>query len=310
LVLAAAASAAAPPPRLSFRVFSATGLPLSGVTWTGSAFVYTTETIGEVATSGTSGSPLTHLATLPHEVEEVRCAPSPGAHGFAAGSVFCHDPRGGIWQLRPDGTTTAFATLPETGPQDGTLVFDTHGAFGYALLVSTGGSQLDGGNVYALDAGGSIRKLGAYPGPGGADNIELAPARFGSASSQLLLAIDQTAMPVSTYGALLAMRPDGSVRRLLTFPEGLNPIVAVGRAVAPRGAATAGLYVADTNSKNVYLAPAAQLRRSAGSVLVGTEMTAHIWLVSPVGAGFRSVRLRTNLGGGPRWNLEGAAWVG
>ncbi len=68
-------------------------------------------------------------------------------------------------------------------------MFDTHGAFGYALLVSTGGSQLNGGNVYALDAGGSIRKLGAYPGPGGADNIELASARFGVQKNVLQLKV-------------------------------------------------------------------------------------------------------------------------
>jgi hypothetical protein len=308
---ATAGSAATPaPPTLSFRVFSHTNLPLSDVTWTGSRFVYTTETIGEIAESDASGSPVSHLATLPKEVEEVRCLPSPGAHGFPAGELYCHAPRGTIWRIDADGAMHVLATLPETAQQDGTIAFDRRGGFGYALLASTGGSQTNGGTVYALDASGTVRKIGAYSGPGGADNIELAPAGFGSAANELLLAIDQTGTPVSTYGALLAMKPDGTVRRLATFPDGLNPIVAIGRPDAPLGSATPGLYVADTNSKNVLFAPASQLSRFAGSVLVGAEMTAHMWIVSPAGPGFRSVRVRHNLRGGPKWNLEGAAWVG
>jgi hypothetical protein len=308
--LAAPAVGTARAPLLSFAVFSRTGLPLSDVAWTGSSFVYTTETIGEVSISGPSGAPLSHLATLPHEVEEVRCAPSPGSHGFPAGAIFCHDPRGTIWRIGADGTTSAFATLPETAQQDGTLAFDTQGGFGFELLAASGGSQSNGGTVYGIRSDGTIRKIGAYPGPGGADNIELAPARFGSASNQLLLAIDKTGTPVSTYGALLAMKPDGSVRRLLTFPDGLNPIVAIGRADAPRGAAAPGLYLADTNSKNVLVAAGSQLRRYAGSVLVAAETTAHAWIVSPSGSRFHAVRLRTNLRGGPKWNLEGGCWVG
>jgi hypothetical protein len=301
----AAASATPAPPTLSFRVFSHTNLPLSDVTWTGSRFLYATETIGALAVSGPTGSPIAPLATIPQEVEEVRCAPSPGAHGFAAGDVYCHAPRGTIWRIGADGSTHVLATLPETQQQDGTLAFDTHGSFGFALLVSSGGSGGDGGNVYALDAAGSVRTIGAYPGPGGADGIELASSRFGSAANDLLIAIDGTA-----YGAVLAMKPDGSVRRLVALPEGLNPIVAIGRRDAPRGAAGAGLYLADTKSTNVFRASAAQLTRYAGSVLVGTETTARLWIIRPSGAGFRAVPVRHNLGGGTTWNLEGGSWVG
>lgn len=308
-VAAAGVLAAPAPPVLSFRVFSHTNLPLSDVTWTGSRFLYATETIGELAVSGPTGSPIAPLATIPQEVEEVRCVPSPGAHGFAAGDVYCHAPRGTIWRIGADGSTHVFATLPETQQQDGTLAFDRQGGFGFAMLVATGGSGSDGGNVYALDAAGSIRTLGAYPGPGGADGIELAPSRFGSAANDLLLAIDSTGNP-STYGAVLAMKPDGSVRRLVALPEGINPIVAIGRADAPHGRATAGLYVADTKSTNVFRAPAAQLRRYAGSVMVGTETTARLWIVEPSGAGYRAVPVRHNLPGDAAWNLEGGSWVG
>jgi hypothetical protein len=106
------------------------------------------------------------------------------------------------------------------------------------------------------------------------------------------------------------MKPDGSVRRLVALPEGLNPIVAIGRDDAPRGKASAGLYLADTKSTNVFRAPAAQLRRYAGSVLVGTETTAHLWIIQPSGSDFLAVPVRHNLSGDAPWNLEGGCWVG
>ena len=83
-----------------------------------------------------------------------------------------------------------FATLPETDKQDGVMAFDTAGLYGYAMLVTTGGPNGDGGTVYALGPDASRRVVGTFPGPGGADNLELAPAQFGTASNQLLLAID------------------------------------------------------------------------------------------------------------------------
>src|SRR3954453_3724168 len=76
-----------PPPFLAFTVFSQTGLPLSDVTWTGDRFLYATETEGRFAISGVTGAPLTPFATIPGEIEEVRCRPAPGAHGWPAGVV-------------------------------------------------------------------------------------------------------------------------------------------------------------------------------------------------------------------------------
>ncbi len=179
-----------PPPFLTFTVFSQTGLPLSDITWTGDRFLYATETDGKFSVSGPTGSPLTPFATIPSEIEEVRCRPSPGAHGWPAGFVYCHAPHGVVYRLAPDGTTTVFATLPENDKQDGVIVFDTAGDYGYAMLVTTGGPHGDGGTVYALGAGREPARVGTFPGPGGADNLELAPAQFGTASNQLLIAID------------------------------------------------------------------------------------------------------------------------
>ncbi len=93
------------------------------------------------------------------------------------------------------------------------------------------------------------------------------------------------------------MRSNGAVRRLVSLPDGLNPIISIGRGDAPRGRAAPGVYLTDTFSTNVLYAPASQLRGHVGDVLVGGETTAHLWVVSPRGSGFRATRVRSNLRG-------------
>lgn len=301
-----------PPPLLTFTVFSQTGLPLSDITWTGQRFLYATETDGRFSVSGPTGSPLTPFATIPSEVEEVRCRPSPGAHGWPTGDiVYCHAPHGVIYRLEQDGAATVFATLPETDKQDGVIVFDTAGDYGWAMLVTTGGPAGDGGTVYAVGTDASLRRVGTFPGPGGADNLELAPAQFGTASNQLLIAIDHDSGGVGS-GRVLAMRPDGAVRTLVNFKEGLNPIAVIGRGDAPRGSAKPGFYVTDTSTTKVYFLPSSVLAtRYPNTVIVGTEKTAHFWLVRPTNTnGFAQLRLKGNLEEmSGTWNLEGAEWV-
>jgi len=300
-----------PPPSLTFSVFSQTGLPLSDVTWTGERFLYATETDGNFSVSGPTGSPVTPFATIPSEIEEVRCKPSPGTHGWPAGVVFCHAPHGVVYRLAADGTTSVFATLPETDKQDGVMVFDTAGLYGYAMLVTTGGPNGNGGTVFALGPDASRRVVGTFQGPGGADNLELAPAQYGSASNQLLIAIDYDNGAGQAAGRVLAMGPTGAVRTLVNFKEGLNPIAVVGRGDAPRGAASPGFYASDTNTKAVYFLPASVLARYPNSVIVGTEKTAHFWLVRAGNNGkFAQLRLKGNLETmSGTWNLEGAEWV-
>jgi hypothetical protein len=301
-----------PPPFLTFGVFSQTGLPLSDVTWTGERFLYATETEGRFSVSGPTGSPVTVFATIPSEVEEVRCRPSPGTHGWPAGGVvFCHAPHGVVYRLDADGSASVFATLPESGGQDGVIAFDGSGLYGYAMLVTTGGPNGDGGTVYALGPDAGRRVVGTFPGPGGADNLELAPAQFGSASNELLLAIDYDNGAGAGAGRVLAMSPAGVVRTLANFKEGLNPIAAVGRGDAPRGAARPGLYATDTTTATVYFLPASALARYPNTVIVGSEKTAHFWLVRAGNNGtFAQLRLRGNLEAmRSTWNLEGAEWV-
>jgi hypothetical protein len=299
-----------PPPFLTFTTFSQTGLPLSDITWTGDRFLYATETAGTFSTSGPTGSPLTPFATIPSEIEEVRCRPSPAAHGWPAGFVYCHAPHGVIYRLAPDGTTSVFATLPETDKQDGVMVFDTAGLYGYSMLVTTGGPNGDGGTVYALGPDAGQRVVGTFAGPGGADNLELAPAQFGTASNQLLLAIDYDNGAGAGAGRMLAMSPAGAVRTLVNFKEGLNPIAVIGRGDAPRGAAKPGFYATDTSSMNVYFLPASVLARYPNSVIVGAEKTAHFWLVRAGKTTFAQLRLHGNLEQmSGTWNLEGAEWV-
>ncbi len=304
--LAATVSVAAAPKRLVFTVFARTSLPLGDVVWTGERFVYVAERTGELDVSGPDGKHLTKLASVTREYEEVRCAVSPGAHGWPARQLFCHGPHGEIWQIGAAGSVLRFATLPATGLQDGSLAFDDVGRFGFALLACSGGSAEQGGTVYAIGPNGDIRTVGAYPHPGGADNIALAPARFGSAGGELLLAIDARARG----GRLLAMAPDGSVRVLARFAHGLNPIAVIAAGTTPQGRAAPGLYVSDTVTKKVYFAAAAQLSPYAGAVLVGAEKgLARFWVVRSGGRGFVATRVHTSLESRGTWNFEGATYV-
>ena len=250
---------------------------------------------------------------LPRQVEETRCVVALGGHGFAAGDLYCHAPDNTIYRLSATGQRVAvFAILPHAPRSDGALTFDTVGAFGHALLAATGrsgGASAPGGMVYAIDAAGRVRAIGRYHTPGGADAIAVAPARFGTASGQVLLAVD-----AGTSGALVAMDAHGRARTLLMLPDGPNPLVVLtpGR-TPPAGAARAGLYVADTRARAVYLAPAAALRPYTGAVLVGSELRGLFWVVRPRGGGFAARPLATTLTG-PRhtttkYNLEGAAYI-
>jgi hypothetical protein len=292
LALAAPAGTASAPQLFSFEVFAKTGLPLGDIVWRGERFLYVAERTGEIASSGPTGTALETFASLPAEYEEVRCARSPDDHGWTGGDLYCHGPHGEIWRVGADGSTTRFATLPETALQDGALTFDTGGGFGYALLAASGGSASKGGIVYAVEPGGSVRSVGAYPGPGGAENLALAPAWFGTASDQLLLAIDSR----GEGGRLLAMTPSGAVRTLATFQYGINPIAVIGHDSAPPGAARPGVYLTDTLSKTVYFLPASQLAPYAGAVLVGREKgRALFWIVRPAAKGFSRLRVHSNL---------------
>ena len=303
LLLVGAASAAAAPKPFTFSVFVATGLPLGDIVWTGEHFLYVAERTGEIAASGPAGDTLTTFASLPPEYEEMRCVSSPGNHGWSAGVVYCHGPHGKIWRVAADGSVSDFVALPDTSLQDGALAFDTAGSFGYALVAASGGSASQGGTVYAVAPNGDTHRVGPYPGPGGAENIEFAPAGFGSAAKQLLLAIDAR----NKGGRLLAMTPRGGVRMLVKLPQGINPIAVIEPGGTPHSAAAAGLYLTDTVTKDVYFLPAAQLAPYAGAVFVGGEKgLARLWLVEPTGHGFNAVRVHSNLDQHGNWNLEGA----
>jgi hypothetical protein len=305
-VVTMAASTSAP--TVHFRVFARTGLRLTDIVWTGRQFLYVDNTTNRVAAAGPSGMPLTPFAQMPRQVEETRCSPSPGAHGFATGDLYCHSPDNKIYRISPDGkTVTVFAVLPHSPRSDGALTFDTAGAFGYALIAATGRSGAAtpaGGSVFAIDPAGKVRRVGSYATPGGADEIAVAPPSFGSASGHLLLTVD-----AGTSGSLVAMDARGQARTLLTLPDGPNPLAVLEPGRTPRaGAAQAGLYVTDTLSRAVYFAPASELRPFAGDVVVGSEVRALFWVVRPRGSAFAAIRLPTNLKG-RKYNLEAAIYV-
>jgi hypothetical protein len=308
LSLGSAGASAAPQRGIQFSVFVHTEIPLGDVLWTGREFLYVTETLGEVWASDASGTNLRRFIALPREVEEMRCRPSPGAHGWRAGDIYCHSPGNLIYRVAPDGSSyTVFARLPETKRSDGAMAFDTVGTFGYALVAATGGSgEGPGGQVFAIRPNRRVRLVGRYRGPGGADNVAIAPRGFGNVGGSALLAIDYG----GHEGKLLALDRRGRVTTVARhLGDGLNPIAVIGGAGQPNGAPGAGLYVADTISTDVFFAAASQLRGYRGGVVVGTETAGNFWIVRPQGNRFQVIRLGTNLTA-PKYNFEGAAWVG
>jgi len=306
LVLAARSAGAAKPAPLAFRAFADTGRSLVDVLWTGRQFLYVENTTNAIYAAGPAGSPVAPFASLPPETEETRCRLARG-HGFAAG-IYCHTPGNVIYRVGLQGSPVeVFARLPDTATSDGALDFDTVGKFGYALIAATGrsgGPTPSGGTVYAVSANGAVRTIGAYDGPGGADELAVAPAKFGTGGGQIVLAVD----PGATAGTLVMMDSQGRTRTIARLPDGPNPIAVVtasrrGTVPIPRG-----LYVTDTFSHTVFLAPAAQLAPYVGSLVVGTESKASFWIVQPNGRGFRTFRVPATI---PltSFNLEGATYV-
>jgi hypothetical protein len=304
--LAAPSVAHAPGGGLHFQVLAHTGIGLADIAWTGDRILYVENTTNAVWSAPPVGKPLTPFASMPRQVEETRCRVSPGGHGWQRGLIFCHAPGNTIYRISADGrSVTAFAKLPETATSDGALAFDYAGAFGYGLVAATGRSgskDASGGNVYAIDKSGAVRRIGHYPGPGGADEVEIAPAGFGSAARSALLTVD-----AGPKGALVAMSPSGKATVIAHLPDGPNPIAAIVPS-AVRGGNHAGLYLTDTLSKNAYLAPWADARAYAGNVIVGSELKALFWVVRPRGRGYETASIPTTLRGG-KYNLEGMTYV-
>ena len=308
LAVAATGMLAASASPLQFRPFADTGIPLTDILWTGDRFLYLENTTNTVWAAGPAGAPLERFASMPREVEETRCRLSPGAHGFPRGEIFCHAPDNTIYRISADGSTVAvFAQLPDAAVSDGALAFDTTGQFGYALIAATGrsgGPTPAGGTVFAVSPTGNVRTVGTYAVPGGADELVVAPARFGSAAGNVVLAVD-----AGNQGTLVVMDPRGRTRTIARLPDGPNPIVVVRRS---QGSATAGarpgLYVVDTLSHQVLFAAAPQFASDVGHLIVGTELKGQFWVVQPRRRGFQTRRVATNLTS-TSFNLEGATYV-
>ncbi|MBV9363494.1 MAG: hypothetical protein JOY89_04605 [Solirubrobacterales bacterium] len=277
---------------------------LDSIVWTGRRFLYVQNTKNTVWAAPPAGRPLHQFATMPALVEETRCVLSPGRRGFAPGAIFCHSPDNKIYEISPDGSKkTVFATLhaPYPPAADGALAFDIVGRFGYRLLAATGrsgGPKPAGGLVYAIDPHRHVQQVGGYAGPGGADELAIAPRRFGSAAGDALLTVDAGA----SGGAVVAVDPRGRARTIATFPYGPNPIAPI--PTLPSGAVRTsapfpGLYVNDDKTGYTYMAPAASLARYAGDVIVGTESPrALFWILRPTGNGFAEIPLRDNVPAG------------
>ena len=300
-------------PTLRFQVITKTTQKLDSIVWTGRQFLYVQNTTNTVWAAPPAGRSLHKFATMPRLVEETRCILSPGSHGFPPGAIFCHSPDNKIYEISPDGANkTVFASLPALYPPaaDGALAFDSAGRFGYRLLAATGrsgGLKPAGGVVYAIDPSGHVQQVGSYAGPGGADELVIAPRRFGSVAGDALLPVDAGA----SGGAVVAMDPSGRTRAIATLPLGLNPIAAIPKLPSKTGRTRApfpGLYVNDDKTGYTYMAPAASLARYQGDVIVGTESPhALFWIIEPTRKGFAEIPLLDNLSAGT--SLEQAIFV-
>jgi hypothetical protein len=306
IALVAPSVAHAPAGGLHFTVLAPTGIRLTDVAWTGDRILYVENTTNAVWSAPPAGKPPEQFASMPRQVEETRCRVSPGTHGWQPGLIFCHTPGNTIYRVTADGmSVTPFAKLPERAISDGALVFDYAGAFGYGLVAATGRSGTkdgSGGDVYAIDKTGAVRRIGHYPGPGGADEVEIAPAGFGGAARSALLAVD-----LGPTGQVVAMSPAGKATVIAHLPDGPNPIAAIVPS-AIRGGDHAGLYLTDTLSKNAYFAPATDVRPYAGNVIVGSELKGLFWALRPRAGGYETVRIPTTLRGA-HYNLEGMTYV-
>jgi hypothetical protein len=303
----------APRPTLRFRVVMRTTQRLDSVLWTGRRFLYVQNTENTVWAGPPGGRPLHQFATMPKLVEETRCILSPGTHGFPPGVIFCHSPDNKIYEVSPNGSsTTVLATLPAPYPPaaDGALAFDSVGRFGSRLVAATGrsgGAKPAGGLVYTIDSHGHVRQLGSYAGPGGADELVIAPRRFGSIAGDALLTVDAG----RSGGAVVAFGPSGRTRTIATFPLGVNPIAPIPKLPSATGRTRApvpGLYLNDDITRYTYMVPAASLARYADDEIVGTESPrALFWILKPRGSGFAKIPLRDNLAAGT--SLEQATFV-
>ncbi len=271
---------------ISLTTFATTGMTLSDVLWTGDRFLYVPEDGWTIINGGSDGVGTDDFVSLPNN-GEMRCVKGLASSGFSSQDIYCHTAHGVIFRVSPDGKSSSkLAVLPSTGktaaastvcpgrtpaPQitDGALTFDTGGHFGHALLAATGGSLSGPGAVYAIQANGQPHLIGSYPGPGGAENLAIAPPGFGTINGDVLITIDNC----DGNGRLLAMDPHGSIQASKAFAIAPNPIVVLtaAKSAAPVGP-DPGLYLTDWNNGYIYHASAAEFKKSyIGDVLIVGE---------------------------------------
>jgi hypothetical protein len=304
-LVAVPAASSATGPTLHFTVFAQTDLPLGQALWTGREWLWNAENDGKIEAADADGRNVRAFAAFDQGGEEMRCSVPPNK--LWPEGVYCHTPDNRVVRLDRNGSNlTQLARLPADANSDGGLVFDDVGRFGYALLASTGGSGSNGGQVFAVRKDGRVQTIGSYPGPGGAENLAIAPAKFGSAGGWCLLSIDQD----SVSGRVLAIDRKGTVRTIAGgLGNGINPIVVVRPPPKPRPAGPPpGLYLADTISRQIWFAPAEDLQVFVGTVVVATELTGQVWVIRPNGTGFEALPATSDL---PQhaWNLEGSSYV-
>ena len=305
---AVAGAAGGAPAPVRFTLFVQTDLPLGGIARTPGGWVYTSENTGRFRASDARGRGLKELAQIEQGGEEVRCEASPGGAGFVKGALYCHFPDDRIVRLRANGTFDVVAILPHAFAADGAMAFDTGGLFARGgIVAATGGSASNGGEVYVVRGNGRVRRVGAYPGPGGAENLVIAPSSVRPRVS-LGRPCDRPDGRLRSRAGGRATRPGARARRRARQrrqPDRGDPGLAerAPAAVTAAGAVHRGHPPQERVCRNGRPAPP-----YVNTIVVGTELTGDFWTIRSNAAGYRATPLPTSLERTP-WNLESAVYV-
>ncbi len=133
---------------------------------------------------------------------------APANFGSFAGQVLATNNNGTVTAIDQSGNFSTFATVTSGVLFGAALAPQGFGAVGGDLLVGEGGS----GNIFAIDGQGNVSLFATVPlGPNqpGLRQMAFAPAGFGAYGGDLFLSVSGSGAGGGTFGALVAIDPNG-----------------------------------------------------------------------------------------------------
>jgi hypothetical protein len=205
--------------------------------------------------------------------------PTPTAGGFPSNHVYVTQGPS-ILRVSPEGTVSAFTTIPGCEPSGSGITFDRAGTFGYQMLVSC-----SGGKVWKITAGGAralVADAAAALGLGWVriENPDVAPATFSPYGGHVFVA-------APLLGKVLAISPYGVVKVVASWP-GAKGISFVPSLKCDMGLSGGVFFTAikatPTASGGLYKFPLASFAGLSGRAVVTSETGAGMGLLTPTGA--------------------------